>query len=94
MRKLVWDSSFRRAFKGRTRNDLALQTRIFDTLDQLVADPFQPMLRTHKLKGNLAGMWACWVEYDCRILFLFARDTEGTEDVIVLVDLASHDEVY
>ncbi len=25
MRKLVWDSSFRRAIKGRTRNDRGLQ---------------------------------------------------------------------
>ena len=52
MRKLVWDSSFRRAFKGRTRNDRGLQARIFDTLDQLVENPFHPRLKTHKLKGR------------------------------------------
>ena len=51
MRKLVWDSSFRRALKGRTRNDRDLQERILDTLAELVADPFQAKLRTHKLKG-------------------------------------------
>lgn len=59
MRKLVWDSSFRRAFKVRTRNDLALQARIFDTLDQLVAEPFHPMLKTHKAQresGRNVGM--------------------------------------
>ncbi len=49
MRKLVWDSSFRRALKVRTRNDRDLQERILDTLDELVADPFQPKLKTHKL---------------------------------------------
>ncbi len=37
MRKLVWDSSFRRAFKGRTRNDRGLQERIRDTLNELMA---------------------------------------------------------
>lgn len=94
MRKLVWDSSFRRALKGRTRNDRDLQERILDTLDELVADPFQPKLRTHKLKGRLDGLWACSVEYDCRIIFLFEPDPQGEEDAIVLVDLGSHDEVY
>ncbi len=94
MRRLVWDSSFRRSFKGRTRNDRDLRERIFDTLEQLVADPFHPQLKTHKLKGRLDGLWACWVEYDCRIIFLFEADPEGGEDVVVLVDLGSHDEVY
>ncbi len=94
MRKLVWDSSFRRALKVRTRNDRDLQERILDTLDELVVDPFQPKLKTHKLKGRLDGLWASTVEYDCRIIFLFAPDPQGGEDVIVLVDLGSHDEVY
>ena len=34
MRKLVWDSSFRQAFKRRMRRDSILQERIFDVLDQ------------------------------------------------------------
>jgi addiction module RelE/StbE family toxin len=94
MRKLVWDSSFRRAFKKRVRNDRALQARTFEALALLAEEPFHPSLRTHKLKGALEGLWACWVEYDCRIIFLFAPDPEGGEDVIVLVDIGSHDEVY
>lgn len=94
MRKLFWGESFRRAFKRRTRNDRSLQSRIFDTLDRLTTDPFHPQLRTHKLKGQLEGLWACWVEYDCRIIFLFLPDPEGGEDAIVLVDLGSHEEVY
>ncbi|HNS01894.1 MAG TPA: type II toxin-antitoxin system mRNA interferase toxin, RelE/StbE family [Anaerolineae bacterium] len=94
MRKLVWDASFRRAFKGRTRNDRGLQERILDTIDDLVANPFLPKLKTHKLKGRLDGLWACTVEYDCRIIFFFASDPDEEEDVIVLVDLGSHDEVY
>lgn len=94
MRKLVWDSSFRRAFKGRTRNDQGLQERILDTIDDLAADPFLPKLKTHKLKGRLDGLWACSVEYDCRIIFFFASDPQEDEDAIVLVDIGSHDEVY
>ena len=95
MRKLAWDNSFRRAFKKRTRNNPKLRTQIFRVLEQLAADPFHPsFLRTHKLKGTLEGLWACWVEYDCRIIFLFEDDPEGGEDVILLVDIGSHAEVY
>ena len=94
MRRLVWHDSFRRAFKKLIRNDRDLQARVFDTLGRLVEDPFEPRLKTHRLKGNLEGLWACWVEYDCRIIFLFERDPNATEDAIVLVDIGSHDEVY
>jgi mRNA-degrading endonuclease YafQ of YafQ-DinJ toxin-antitoxin module len=48
----------------------------------------------HKLRGALEGLWAAWVEYDCRIVFFFEPDPEGPEDMIVLVDLGSHDDVY
>jgi len=94
MKKLFWDASFRRAFKRHTRNNPALQNRIFQVLDRLAEDPFYPTLKTHKLSGQLEGLWACWVEYDCRIVFAFEPDPDTGEDMIVLIDLGTHDEVY
>ena len=94
MRKLAWDTSFRRAFKRHTRNNPALQDRIFKVLNRLAEDPFYPTLKTHKLSGPLEGLWACWVEYDCRIVFAFEPDPNAEEDMIVLIDLGTHDEVY
>ena len=94
MRKLAWDTSFRRAFKRHTRNNPTLQNRIFQVLDRLAEDPFYPTLKTHKLSGQLEGLWACWVEYDCRIVFAFEPDPDTGEDMIVLIDLGTHDEVY
>jgi mRNA interferase YafQ len=94
MRRLAWGNSFRRAFKQRTRNNSILQERVFEVLDQLVRDPFYPLLKTHKLSGKLQGLWACWVEYDCRIIFSFDTNPETGEELIVLVDLGSHNEVY
>ena len=76
MRKLAWGSSFRRACKRRTRNNPALQERIFQILAKLVQEPFDPALKTHKLRGQLEGLWACWVEYDCRVVFAFEPDPE------------------
>jgi mRNA interferase YafQ len=94
MRRLVWDASFKRAVKHKTRRNAALRERILTSLDALVENPFEPELRTHRLRGELDGLWACWVEYDCRIIFAFEPDPDGGEDVIVLVDVGSHAEVY
>jgi mRNA interferase YafQ len=94
MRGLAWESSFRRAFKRQIRKNPALQDRILEVLAQLAEDPFHPALRSHKLSGQLEGLWACWVEYDCRIVFAFEASPIGEDELIVLIDLGSHDEVY
>ncbi len=94
MRKLAWGSSFRRAFRRRTRNNSALQERIFQVLARLAEEPFEPVLRTHKLRGQLEGLWSCWVEYDCRIVFAFEPDPDSDQEMIVLIDLGTHAEVY
>ena len=51
-------------------------------------NPRDPLLRTHKLKGELAGYWAFSVADDLRVVFRW----EG--EVAFLVGLGSHDEVY
>jgi len=63
-------------------------------LDLLALDVFDPQLKTHKLHDQLESLWACSVEYDCRIVFTFEPDPESIEDMIVLIDIGSHDEVY
>ncbi|NHC33236.1 type II toxin-antitoxin system mRNA interferase toxin, RelE/StbE family [Scytonema millei VB511283] len=62
-------------------------------LQQLAEDPFHPSLRTHKLKGDLAGRWACSIDYSNRILFEFVKSSELGEEILLLT-LGSHDEVY
>lgn len=93
MSRLVWDQSFRRALKRRIRNNQALEERIRAALSLLAENPFHPTLKTHKPKGNLEGLWASWVEYDCRIVFLFDIADDG-EQVLLLIDIGTHDEVY
>ena len=34
------------------------------------------------------------VEYDCRIVFAFENEPDSEKDLIVLVDIGRHDEVY
>jgi mRNA-degrading endonuclease YafQ of YafQ-DinJ toxin-antitoxin module len=57
-------------------------------LRRFAADPKDPLLRTHKLSGDLDAYWAFSVDDDLRVLFRW----EGDE--AFLVNLGSHDQVY
>jgi mRNA-degrading endonuclease YafQ of YafQ-DinJ toxin-antitoxin module len=62
--------------------------------ERLAEDPFYPTSRSHKLKGELAGAWACIVDYDNRILFEFVTNSESGEEEILLLTMGTNDEVY
>ncbi len=94
MRSITFDSSFKRAYKSLIRKRPDLKLKIESILYLLSTDAFEPSLQTHKLKGRLAGSWACTVEYDCRIVFDFVKLTKDGEEDILLIDIGSHDEVY
>ena len=94
MRTLVWSPAFVTAFKRVTRRQPVLRAGIERTLRQLAEDPFHPSLRSHKLKGQLAGAWACGVGYDVRILFEFVQNPGIGEEELLLLTLGSQDEVY
>jgi mRNA interferase YafQ len=87
-------SSFKRAFKRAVRRHPQWRGRIAKALEQLTADPFRPQLDTHKVKGELSGLWACTVEYDCRLVFEFTKNSTSGEEEILLIDIGRHDEVY
>lgn len=57
-------------------------------LRRFATDPLDPLLRTHKLKGELEGYWAFSVDDDLRVLFRWNGDEA------FLVNLGTHDQVY
>jgi mRNA-degrading endonuclease YafQ of YafQ-DinJ toxin-antitoxin module len=57
-------------------------------LRRFAADPRDPLLRSHKLNGDLAAYWAFSADDDLRVVFRW----DG--EVAFLVNLGSHDEVY
>jgi mRNA interferase YafQ len=63
-------------------------TMLRAALRRFAADPRDPLLRTHKLKGELHGYWSFSVDDDLRVVFRW----DG--DFAFLVNLGSHDEVY
>lgn len=94
MRQLVLTPKFQRAYRRCARRDRALQGRIEEALQQMEADVFAQSLGTHKLSGELLGLWACSCGYDCRIIFALERDEVAKQEIIVLLDIGSHDEIY
>ncbi len=94
MKPLVWSPAFTRAVKRLVRQNPQMRSQIEQTLQLLSEDPFHPQLRSHKLKGDLAGKWSCSIDYSNRILFRIVEDVDLAEEEILLLALGSHDEVY
>ncbi|MEG3937575.1 type II toxin-antitoxin system mRNA interferase toxin, RelE/StbE family [Microcoleus sp. S36b_A3] len=92
--KIGWTPKSIRTFKKLVRKNPQLRLLIEATLELLSEDCFNASLRTHKLTGDLSGIWSCSIDYDYRILFEFAIDPEDEEEAILLLKMGSHDEVY
>lgn len=87
-RKLVLTPKFKRAFSSFVHRNRRLQQEIEKVLEQMEEDIFSISLNTHKLSGTLEGLRACSCGYDCRIIFSLENE------LIVLLDIGRHDEVY
>ncbi len=89
---LLRSSAFIRNAKKIINKQPELASNIQETLELLVSDPFEPSLRTHKLKGDLKDSYACSAGYDLRIIFKFVEHEE--DRAILLESIGTHDEVY
>ena len=71
--KIFYTSKFLRAYKK-------LSVEIKDKLDQkeriAVKDIFDKSLKTHKLSGKFANLWAFSVDYQTRVIFEFQGQDE------------------
>jgi addiction module RelE/StbE family toxin len=93
MRRLLLQSTaFVRAARRLVKKNPQAAPILHAALESLAEDAFYPALKTHKLKGELAGSWACSVGHDLRIVFEFVQH-EGAE-AILLQTIGTHDEVY
>ena len=93
-RLLVSTPKFKRSYRKLIRHDAVLARRVEDALVAMQEDVYAPALGTHKLSGELQGLRASSCGYDCRIVFSIEPNLEGEGEVIVLLDIGKHDEVY
>ena len=60
------------------------------TIELLENDPMHPSLRVHKLQGKMSQFSSVSINMKYRIVIDFII----VDDVIILVDIGSHDDVY
>ena len=81
---LTTDTKFKKNFKRLIKKSPQLQAKILAVLELLSDDPFTTSLKSHKLTGQLDGLWSCSVTYDCRIIFAFREDSVTGNDLVEL----------
>ena len=91
-RVLLRSTAFARDLRACLKSRSGMAPSLEAALEQLSADALHPSLRAHKLKGPLAGCWACSAGYDLRVVFEYVRH-EGAEAILLLA-LGTHDQVY
>ena len=91
-RTLLQSAAFTRAARRLVKRRAEIIPLLQATLEAMGQDVYQPSLKTHKLKGDLAGLLACSVGYDVRIVFEIVPHQDS--EAILLQSVGSHDEVY
>lgn len=74
---------FKRSFK---KVPISIQEDLDSKIDLFAEDPFEPSLRTHKLKGKLSGYYSFYLRNGYRVIFRFDKLNE-----IILLDIGKHD---
>jgi len=88
MKRLELEKPFRKKSKKLLQKNPTLKETFEDLLNKLSNNPFDPTLHTHPLTGELQGKYACSLTHDLRIIFKLY------DDIVHLLDIGSHDEVY
>ncbi|MBU1262599.1 type II toxin-antitoxin system YafQ family toxin [bacterium] len=91
-RLLLRSNSFIRAARRTVKKYPCIAKNIQATLELLSENTLHPLLKTHKLKGDLEGSWACSVSYELRIIFKFVQYKDS--EAILLETIGTHEEVY
>ena len=71
-RELIRSSGFVRAAIRYLKKHPMAAAVLEETVERLAIDPFDARLKTHKLTGKLAGVWACSAGYDLRFSSSFS----------------------
>jgi mRNA-degrading endonuclease YafQ of YafQ-DinJ toxin-antitoxin module len=67
-----------------------MHTKMVKTMTLLLDNPFHPSLRLHKLQGKLGEYHSISIDMSYRVVIEFIIQ----EDVIIPIDIGSHDDVY
>ncbi len=87
--KISFSNSFKKALKKMIKNNPHLEEKFWNRVEIFISDPYNSILKTHKLSGKLKDLWSFRIDYDIRIVFFFADRWSA-----VFIDIGTHKEVY
>ncbi|MEQ8212008.1 MAG: type II toxin-antitoxin system YafQ family toxin [Lacipirellulaceae bacterium] len=91
-RQVESSPAFERSLRRYLKKHPEAAETVAEAISKLGADAYTQELGIHKLKGNLSGILSAELAYDLRLLFEI--ETRGTAEVVLLLKLGTHDEVY
>ena len=90
MPKLIFTDSYERRAAKFLKKHPELTEPYAKTLKLLALNPSHPSLRLHKLKGTLKPLQSVSINLSYRIVLAFIVK----KDLLIPVDIGTHDEVY
>lgn len=90
MPKLIFTESYERRATKFLKKHPELKEQYSKTLKILAINPSHPSLRLHKLKGNLKGLQSVSINISYRVVLDFIIK----KDLVIPIDVGTHDEVY
>jgi len=90
MYKLIETSSYAKKIRKFLKKHPNVFKKYAKTIFFLEKNPHHPSLRLHKLQGSLSEYYSISIDLEYRVIIDFII----VDDVIYLIDIGSHDEVY
>ncbi|MFW5853609.1 MAG: type II toxin-antitoxin system YafQ family toxin [Patescibacteria group bacterium] len=85
--QIVTDRKFDKRFK---KQSAKIKKEFEKRIEIFLINSNHPILDTHKLSGgNLKGLWSFNLSDDVRVIF-----DKSQKDVIILIDIGPHSELY
>jgi mRNA-degrading endonuclease YafQ of YafQ-DinJ toxin-antitoxin module len=89
MIQVIESPGYKRAYKKLILGNAQLREKYLQKLLTFVKNPHDQSLHTHKLNGRLKLSWSFSITHEIRIVFRFV-----SEELVLLEDIGTHDEVY
>lgn len=86
--KIIFTPHFKRRLKKLIKKQPEAEVLFMSAISLLQKNINAPSLNVHKLSGRLKDAWSFYLTYELRIVF------EKENNLIILTNIGSHDEVY
>jgi len=90
MYKIKFDESYEKKAIKFLKKQKNIYPQYQKTIELLEHNPYHPSLRLHKLQGKITQFSSVSINMKYRIIIDFII----IDDVIILIDIGSHDDVY